>query len=95
MAKEKVAMIKYPAVPTQFAEVDSTYIEAYCEANGETDWLVEQVNKTYVGKDGKERDNGLFQIRKEFFAKFFPNVQHKTPAKKETFKDRINKKYKK
>lgn len=90
MAKEKVAMIKYPAEPTCFAEVDTNYIKDYCVANNEVAWLKEQVNKTYVGKDGKERDNGLFQIRKAFFATFFPNVKPKTPAKKPTFKDIVN-----
>lgn len=90
MAKEKVAMIKYPVEPTCFAEVNMDYIIDYCVANGEKAWLKTLANETYVGKDGKERDNGLFQIRREFFAKFFPNVKPKTPAKKPTYKDRIN-----
>lgn len=89
MAKERIPVepAVYPDKPSIIAEIDTEYIIAYCVDKKQVKWLQTVAAKTYVGKDGKERRYGLFQIRKEFITKFMPDLAAKKP--KESMFSRI------
>lgn len=81
-------------IPQAVGDICPEFIEAYCVANNQTDWLVEQVEKNIVDKNGKEKSLPFVSLRAEFVKKFFPKaIAASKPA--ETFKDRILAKYKK
>ena len=61
-------------VPTKATEICNEFVEAYCIANNETDWLCEKYKATAVGKDGKERPYPFTSIRTDFCQKFFPAI---------------------
>lgn len=91
--------------PKEIGEISLEFIENYCVANGETDWLIEEANiteYTVIRNKGKEDefeevvacDNYPFvNLRKDFALKFFPGII-KGKKKDETFKARINRLYK-
>ena len=60
-------------IPASSTEVCQEFIEEYCVANGELDWLIAEAEKTVIDKNGKERANSFPQIRAEFMKKFFPD----------------------
>ena len=86
-------------VPSASSEICMDFIENYCVANNETDWLVEVVQKTKTIKDkdgndtGKVRDYNFIEIRADFVDKFFPQIKGKKPKKTPTLKQRIIDKY--
>lgn len=61
-------------VPTKVTDICTEFVEAYCVANNETDWLCEKYEATAVGKDGKERPYPFTSIRTDFCKKFFPTL---------------------
>ena len=75
--KEKV-VTKYRVdadfVPEKSTEICNEFIEAYCIANNETDWLCDRYEATVRGKDGFERPYPYVKIKAEFIAKFFPTL---------------------
>lgn len=92
-------------VPEKIGEISMEFIENYCVANKETDWLLEEVNITeysVVRNKGKDDayteivkcDNYPFvNLRRDFTLKFFPKII-KNDDEHETWKDRINRLYK-
>ena len=81
------------------------FIENYCVANNELDWLLEEVNTTEYTTEKKNKETGekeiktvkcdnypFVMLRADFVKKFFPSII-KGIEKKETVKDRLNKKY--
>lgn len=88
-------------IPSSVADISSEFIENYCVAKGEIDWLVAEVNKTSfekTNKDGTKKtvecDNYPFvNLRADFVHRFFPSILV-SKASVETFKDRINRLYK-
>ena len=79
-------------MPTNINEVTQEFIEKYCVENNQIDWLLETVNKTIVDKKGQTRSYPFISTRRDFCLKFFPKLIKGT-SKKESFKDRLNKKY--
>lgn len=91
-------------VPQSANEICMEFVENYCVAHNEIEWLLEEVNITayaVIRDKGKptERtevvkcDNYPFvNLRKDFIAKFFPKII-KGSDTTETWKDRLNKKY--
>lgn len=86
--------------PKKISEISMEFIEAYCVANKELDWLLETVNKpfTYTYKKGKNEgkkksvDYPFVNIRKDFVAKFFPEILV-GEKKTETLRARLNRLY--
>lgn len=87
-------------VPTAINDICNEFIENWCVANNKVEWLVQKVNTTSYQvkrKDGTidtvECDNYPFvNLRRDFVETFFPSII-KGEAKKETFKDKINRLY--
>ena len=91
--------------PEAIAEIHIDFIENYCVANNEIDWLLDEVNKTEYTTEKKNPETGKMEsktvkcdnypfvmLRADFAKKFFPSII-KGDVKKETVKDRLNKKY--
>lgn len=83
---ERIATLTSP--PDKVNQIDVDYIMEYCKANKQVAWLKQTASQKYTSKDGKERQYGLFQIRKEFVEKFMPELREAS-GKKETMLDRI------
>ncbi len=81
-------------VPTSIGDIAPEFVENWCAANGKIDWLVEQVQKTIIDKNGSTKDLPFVNLRANFVKEFFPSIIVGT-KKKETFKDKILAKYKK
>ena len=91
-------------VPEKIAEISMEFIENYCVANSEIDWLIKTINITEyevvrnAGKPDQKTetvkcDNYPFvNIRRDFVKKFFPKII-KGKQSNETWKDRINRLY--
>ena len=89
--------------PTEISDICMEFIEAYCVANNEIEWLLEEVNTTAYtvirdkGKPTERKevvacDNYPFvNLRKDFVEKFFPRIIK--GSKVETWKDKLNAKY--
>ena len=89
--------------PSKIGDISMEFIENYCVANNQIDWLLEEVNTTtysVIRDKGKptERtevvttDNYPFvNIRKDFVLKFFPSILGKDEP--QTWKERLNAKY--
>lgn len=68
-------------VPANASEICTEFVEAYCIANNEVEWLCDKYKSTTVGKDGKERPYSFISIRTDFCAKFFPELAKATTKK--------------
>ena len=91
-------------VPTEISDICMEFIENYCVAFKEIEWLVTTMNITeyeVVRNKGKENeytetvkcDNYPFvNVRRDFVKKFFPKIIKGENAN-ETWKDRINRLY--
>lgn len=86
-------------VPKKIDEICEEFIQNYCEAKGEEDWLIDQYNQkeTVYVKDKndkkkivevKEQDKSFVSIRSAFTNKFFPDIIVGAPAKKETKREK-------
>lgn len=93
-------------VPAKIGDICNEFIENYCVANKEIDWLVEVSNTSsfVVERTNKETKEKYFEtvtcenypfvnLRRDFAQKFFPSILKGEPAKAETFKERINRLY--
>lgn len=92
-------------IPKKANDICMEFIVNYCEANNETDWLVDEVNISSYTVERKDKATGktytkvvecsnypFVNLRKDFIEKFFPKLISKS-AKKETWKEILNKKY--
>jgi hypothetical protein len=109
--KEEVSItyrIDADFVPEKIADISPEFIENYCVANNEVEWLVATYNtKEYpVKRKNKETKKEYIEIvnceadgypficvRKDFVNKFFPTIIKGKPAKEETNRERINRLY--
>lgn len=93
----EVVSIKYRVdaafEPEKISDITPEFIENYCAANEEIEWLVKEVQLTITDKNGKKRDYPFVSLRADFVKKFFPEILTKRGSE-ESFKDRILKKYK-
>lgn len=94
-------------VPSEINQISIEFIENYCVAKNEVEWLVTTANtSSYVvertDKETKKKsfetvqcDNYPFiNLRRDFAKKFFPEIiKGKDADKPETFKERINRLY--
>ena len=81
-------------VPNDISEICLEFIENYCEAHDEIDWLCDTVSKTITDKNGKKRDYPFVNVRADFVKTFFPDiVKGKGGGKPVSMKDRILAKY--
>lgn len=89
-------------IPSRVADISNEFIENYCVAKGEINWLIDEVNKTSfekTNKDGTKKTVECEQypfvnLRADFVHRFFPSILV-SKASTETFKARINRLYKK
>lgn len=92
-------------VPEKIGEISMEFIENYCVANKEIDWLLEEVNiteYTVVRNKGKadeytevinSKNYPFVNLRRDFTLKFFPDIIN-SDDEHETWKERINRLYK-
>jgi ABC-type Fe3+/spermidine/putrescine transport system ATPase subunit len=94
-------------IPTKVDDICAEFIENYCVANGEIEWLVETCGKKTVSKRKVKNDEGevvgtkeveiaytFANIRSDFVQKFFPQILKGDKANKPlSFADRIKQKY--
>ena len=105
---ETVFRIDADFVPEKVSEIAQEFIENYCVAKGETDWLVDEVSITSYttikkGEDGVKKEVTIdctstgypfVNLRSDFVQKFFPQILKSKKAKKEeSFADRIKRLY--
>lgn len=92
--------------PAEIGEIAIEFIENYCVANNELDWLIEKVNTTSYQVERKDKNTGekymetvqcdnypFVNLRKDFVAKFFPSIIKGATSQPETFKEKINRLY--
>lgn len=92
-------------IPKKTNDICMEFIMNYCEANNETDWLLEEVNTTSYTVERKDKATGktftkvvecnnypFVSLRRDFITKFFPQLINQS-AKRETWKEILNKKY--
>jgi hypothetical protein len=92
-------------VPTSIKEIVMDFVVNYCEANGETEWLLDEVNKPFQKKQVKKDKEGnvisekmvkadypFVNLRTDFVKKFFPDIIV-GEVKEETWREKLNKKY--
>lgn len=104
---EKVVKYRVDAdfVPTKVNDIIAEFIENYCVANGEVEWLLETVNKPFQKKQVKKDKEGnviseklvkadypFVNLRADFVNKFFPSIIV-GEVKEETWREKLNKKY--
>lgn len=86
-------------IPNDISEISEEFIDNYCEANNEINWLIEMVNTKVPTKNLDENGNPkkvfmpFVNLRSEFAKKFFPSIIKGEGKKTETLRDRLNKKY--
>lgn len=91
--------------PKEIGEISMEFIENYCVANAEIDWLLEAVNTTSYQVERKDKNTGktymetvecdnypFVNLRKDFTEKFFSSII-KGKSTNETWKERLNRKY--
>ena len=62
----------------------------YCQKNNEVAWLKEEVAKTIVTEEGKERKVTFIELKRAFVLKFMPEIAPKAAApKKPSMYERI------
>lgn len=94
--------------PTRIDEICEEFIENYCEANNEIEWLIEKVNTTKYTTKKKNKETGEIEeveiecknypfvnLRSDFVNKFFSDILKGNAEKKPSLKERLNAKYKK
>lgn len=86
-------------IPTQISDICQEFIENYCVAHNELEWLIGVATKKVQfekGKDGEkkvvEQANPFVSVRAEFAKKFFPSIV-KGSAHKETWAESLLRKY--
>ena len=93
--------------PTAISDIAIEFIENYCVANNQLEWLVEKVNTTSYEVERKDKNTGkkykevvqcdnypFVNLRKDFATKFFSNIfKGDNSSSTETFKERINRLY--
>lgn len=85
--EEKTILYRVDAdfVPTSVNEICEEFIQNYCEAKGQVEWLIAQYEaeeEAIAKKDGKRRKAGekykqpksFVSIRADFVSSFFPNI---------------------
>lgn len=90
--------------PTEISEISMEFIENWCVANNEVEWLLEEVNITEYGVKRKDKTTGeeytevvkcdnypFVNLRKDFVEKFFSYILKGKKA--DTWKDKLNAKY--
>lgn len=89
--------------PAEIGEISMEFIENWCVANNQIEWLLDEVNiseyavirdkgKPTEHKEIVKCDNYPFvNLRKDFAEKFFSNIFKGNKA--ETWKDMLNRKY--
>ena len=95
-------------IPEKVSDIAPEFIENYCVAKGETDWLVAEVSITSYttikkGEDGVKKEVNVdctnsgypfVNLRSDFVQKFFPQILKSKKAKKEeSFAERIKRLY--
>lgn len=91
--------------PAAIGEISMEFIENYCVANSEIEWLLATINTTSYQVERKDKETGrtytetvscsnypFVNLRKDFVKKFFPAII-KGKATPETWKDKLNRKY--
>ena len=94
--------------PAEIGEISIEFIENWCVANKKIDWLVEKVNTSSYEVERKDKNTGekfmetvqcdnypFVNLRRDFVMAFFPSIIKGKAATGETFKDKINRLYKK
>jgi hypothetical protein len=94
-------------IPSKINEISNEFIENYCVAKNEVEWLLTTVNTSSYVVERKDKetkavrletiqcDNYPFiNLRRDFALKFFPDIfKGKDADKQETFKARLNRLY--
>ena len=99
--KETTYRIDADFTPKAIGEISNEFIENYCVAKNEIEWLVNAVNTPSYEvrrKDGTvetvECENYPFvNLRRDFALKFFPEIIGGAGPVTETFKEKINRLY--
>ena len=108
--KEEVSItyrIDADFVPSEINEISYEFIENYCVAKKQLEWLIETVNITTYDVKRKNKETNKYEIvtvtnnnypfimlRNDFAKKFFPQILKGLNAKpNETFKQRIMRLY--
>ena len=92
--------------PTEINEISIEFIENYCVAKNQIDWLVAAVNTSSYEVERKDKNSGekytetvecenypFVNLRRDFVKEFFPTIIKGKAATGETFKDKINRLY--
>lgn len=79
--------------PSKPSDIVIDYIENYCVANNQIDWLVKEVSKTVTDKNGKKGKIGFVSVRADFVKEFMPEISAPKPAPKKSFHDILLEKY--
>lgn len=107
VAVETTYRIDADFVPTDINEICMEFIENYCVANNELEWLVETINTEAYEVTRKNKETGetyveivpcnnypFVNLRRDFTEKFFPQIlKSKNAPKAETWKEKINRLY--
>lgn len=104
--KETTYRIDADFKPAKTQDVCQEFIENYCVANGQTDWLVSECSITSYETKRKNKDTGVMEtitvtcksypfvnLRADFVNKFFPEILKPNSNNKETFAERIKRLY--
>lgn len=65
------------------------HIITYCREVNEVEWLKAKVEETRTTKRGTDRKITFMEVRKDFYAKFFPAKIPEPKTKKPTFRDKV------
>lgn len=92
--------------PTAINDICMEFIENYCVANNEIEWLLQTVNITSYPVERKDKETGKYYVetvtcnnypfvnlRRDFVAMFFPSIIKGAAPHKETWKERLNRMY--
>lgn len=93
-------------VPTATTQISQEFIENYCVANNQLEWLVAECNITSYQTSKKNKETGVLEtitvdcksypfvnLRADFVHKFFPDILKPKSAQTETFTERIKRLY--
>ena len=94
-------------VPASINEITMEFIENYCVANNELNWLVAAINTDSYVVERKDEETGkkyletikcdnypFVNLRRDFTEKFFSQIlKSKNAPKAETWKEKINRLY--
>lgn len=92
--------------PTAINDICMEFIENYCVANNEIEWLLQTINTTSYPVERKNKETGkcyvetvtctnypFVNLRRDFVAMFFPSIFKGAAPHKETWKERLNRMY--